>query len=154
MATPSANAVLQDQLIGHQVDLIKLEGTVRKDVLKVLKELEGDLIKRLNAIDPTAPKLTAFQQKRLQALLAQTQKIIGSSFGQARKVTNSTLAKLAELETGLANGNLNAAIGTNLGLPALNREIFRAREDHARHGRRPSPLRPCRSGSSPRRIPA
>lgn len=122
MATQSANAVLQDQLIGHQVDLIKLEGTVRADVLKVLKELEGDLIKRLNAVDPTAPKLTAYQQQRLKALLKQTQGIIGSSFGTARKVTNKTLTKLAAMEAGLAAGSMNIAIGTNLGLPTLNRQ--------------------------------
>lgn len=122
MATQSANAVLQDQLIGHQVDLIKLEGTVRADVLKVLKELEGDLIKRLNAVDPTAPKLTAYQQQRLKALLKQTQGVIGSSFGTARKVTNKTLTQLAAMEAGLAAGNMNIAIGTNLGLPTLNRQ--------------------------------
>jgi SPP1 gp7 family putative phage head morphogenesis protein len=119
-----ANASIQDTLIGNQVDLLKLEGTVRTDVLAVLKELETDIVKRLNAVDPTAPALTVYQQTRLEKLLKQVQKVTGSSFAKARRVTNATLEQLAALESGLVSGAYDVALGTSLGVPTLNRQIL------------------------------
>lgn len=124
MATASANVAIQDALIANQVDLVKLSEQVRKDVLVVLKELEGDLIKRLAAVDPTAPSLTRFQQQRLTQLLTQVQQITGSGFAKARKITDKTLLKLAELETALASGSVDSALGIRLAIPTLNRQIL------------------------------
>jgi SPP1 gp7 family putative phage head morphogenesis protein len=123
MAGPT-NASIQDTLIGNQVDLLKLEGTVRTDVLKVLKELETDIVKRLQAIDPTGPTLTVYQQTRLEKLLKQVQKTTGSSFAKARRVTDNTLLQLAALESGLVSGAYDVALGTSLGVPTLNRQIL------------------------------
>lgn len=126
MAQHNVNAAIQDTLIQNQVDLVKLEGTMRKQVLAVLQELEADLIKRLAQADPTAPALTKFQQQRLTRLLQQTQAVIGSSFATARRLTNSELLKLAQIETALAGGAIETAIGTELGIPSLNRTTLQA----------------------------
>lgn len=126
MAEGNVNAAIQDILIGNQVDLVKLEGTMRAQVLDVLKELEADLIKRLAKADPTLPALTKFQQQRLTRLLQQTQSVIGSSFATARRLTNAELIKLAEIESALAGGSIQTAIGTELGIPSLNRQTLQA----------------------------
>jgi SPP1 gp7 family putative phage head morphogenesis protein len=118
------NASIMDTLIGNQVDLVKLEGTVRKDVLAVLTDLEGDILKRLNAINPTAPSITKFQQARLEKLLAQVQGLTGGAFAKARRITDATMVQLAALETGLASGAFDVAIGTSLGIPTLNRQTL------------------------------
>lgn len=111
----TVNDILQDQIIHHSaVDLMRIEASERRKVLRMLRDLERDLVSDLATIDPTAPKRTTHQTKRLQALLKQTQDTIKTHMDKVSSIIDTDLINLAAAETAFVAGAMNAALGAEV----------------------------------------
>jgi SPP1 gp7 family putative phage head morphogenesis protein len=111
MAT--ANDKVLDAITGHSVDLVRLESSLKSDVIKQLKTLEASLIKKLNATNLETTS-TQLKRKRQAALLSQTKATIRESYAliDAKEATNMTsVAGIAESQAVSAiNGAINAQV--------------------------------------------
>jgi SPP1 gp7 family putative phage head morphogenesis protein len=111
MAT--ANDKVLDAITGHSVDLVRLESSLKSDVIKQLKTLEASLIKKLNATNLETTS-TQLKRKRQLALLSQTKATIKESYAliDAKEATNMTsVAGIAESQAVSAiNGAINAQV--------------------------------------------
>ena len=117
----SVNETLQDQIIHHSaVDLMKVETTQRAKVLKMMKELERDLMKDLVEFDPTDSPKTPVQIRRLKALLKQTKLTIKTHINNSDKALEKDLYDLAEAEAAFTEGAMNAAMGAEVASVAIS----------------------------------
>jgi len=110
--------VIQDEVVGHSVDLQRVAASIRSRTLRTLKRVENDLVAALARIDPTAggPKT---KQRRLQALLEQTQETIRTGY---KKISASMLDDLKDLvgvETEFALMSINNSVKVELASTAL-----------------------------------
>ena len=111
MAT--VNDKVLDAITGHSVDLTRLEASLQAGVLKQLKVLERDLIKKLKNASLEANSIP-LQRKRMQVLLSQTKKTIKEAYVKidAKEATNLTsVAGIAETQAVAAiNGSIKAQV--------------------------------------------
>ena len=111
MAT--ANDKVLDAITGHSVDLVRLEASLKSDVIKQLKTLEASLVEKLKATNLDTPSVQ-LRRKRQLALLSQTQATIKGSYAliDAKEATNMTsVAGIAESQAVSAiNGAIEAQV--------------------------------------------
>jgi len=111
MAT--VNDKVLDAITGHSVDLVRLEASLKSEVIKQLKILEKSLVKTL-ANSSLEVNSIPLQRKRMKVLLAQTKKTISESYAliDAKAATNlSSVAGVAESQAVSAiNGSIKAKV--------------------------------------------
>jgi len=123
----TVNEVVKDEIIGHSVDLNSLELQMKKDVVKELKALEKDLIKQLEESKVLNGKpMTKFRQKRLQALLKQSQETIKTAYKEARDKLGSDLITVAGISEAQTISALNTAIQADLLSTGMSRSALKA----------------------------
>ena len=83
-----------DQITGHSVDLLRLDASLRKDVLKELKTLQKNLVEELEKQKLHLIKRTPFQMRRLEKMLKQTKTTIRSAYYKIDKLEDTDLAVL------------------------------------------------------------
>jgi SPP1 gp7 family putative phage head morphogenesis protein len=109
----TVNDKILDAITGHSVDLTRLEASLRVDVIKQLKILEKDLVKKLKNAGLEANNVP-LQRKRMQTLLVQTKKTIKEAYAKidAKEATNmSSVAGIAETQAvGAINGSIKAKV--------------------------------------------
>lgn len=110
--------VIQDDVVGHSVDLQRVSAAVRHQTLRTLKKVEGDLLAALARIDPTegGPRV---QQRRLQTLLEQTRETIRSGYRKINADHLSDMKDLAAVESDFAMLAVNSAVKVELASTAL-----------------------------------
>ena len=86
-----------DQITGHSVDLLRLDASLRKDVLKELKTLQKNLVEELEKQKLHLIKRTPFQMRRLEKMLKQTKTTIRSAYYKIDKLEDKQLAGLAKV---------------------------------------------------------
>jgi SPP1 gp7 family putative phage head morphogenesis protein len=114
----SLNVIIADSIVGHQVTLERLKASERRLVLRMLKRLEADLIKELEMNSPTEVVRTAFRQRRLEALLEQTQGTIRGAYQRVRRQVQEDLTGIAQAEVRLSLGDLNGSVSQVLSTAA------------------------------------
>tara|TARA_R110000744_G_scaffold297703_1_gene407473 strand:- start:38 stop:1123 length:1086 start_codon:yes stop_codon:yes gene_type:complete len=111
MAT--VNDKVLDAITGHSVDLTRLEASLQAGVLKQLKVLERDLIKKLKNASLETNSIP-LQRKRMRVLLSQTKKTIKEAYVKidAKEATNmASVAGIAETQAVSAiNGSIEAQV--------------------------------------------
>ncbi len=108
---PSISDKISDRFIRHAVNLGRFEAGTAKKALRLLNQLERDLVAQLASNDPTGPTRTAFQQARLDALLSQTRATITKSYGKVKGATDRDLRGLAEVESDFTKVSINGSVG-------------------------------------------
>lgn len=122
---PSTNEDLADEYTVFAVNLERYKVSVRRDVLKVLRAMENDIVKRLAKLDPTAVS-TGRQRKRLDNLLKQVRETIETRHKQARQALEGGYRELAKVEDGHTRKALAAAVGVPVGNTALTPDQLKA----------------------------
>lgn len=106
------NFPILDGVVAHTVNLLRVAGSERAAVLKMLQGLESSLIKDLEDVTGKTPLNVA----RLKALLAQTSGTISTAYDAIAKHNGKTLSKIAQLEAtktvNVVNDALNVAVTT------------------------------------------
>jgi SPP1 gp7 family putative phage head morphogenesis protein len=105
----SIHAILDDNIVGHMVTVERLKAGERLKVLRLLKRLEGQLVKELAENSPVEVVRTAFQQRRLESLLVQTRETIRTAYSGISREVQRDLTALAQAEVGLSLTDLNGA---------------------------------------------
>jgi SPP1 gp7 family putative phage head morphogenesis protein len=123
----TVNEKVKDEIIGHSIDLNRLEIQMKKDVIKELKNLERDLINQLEESNILNGKpMTKFKQKRLQALFKQTKETIQTAYKQAKDSLNEDLIRVASISEAQTINALNSAINVDLLSTGLSKQALNA----------------------------
>lgn len=112
---------INDALISHQIDLLRLEAGTASRVVALLTELQKELAYRLITED----NLTAFTKARLQALLKQATDAVDRYYAMIEGTMAQTLQGVANVTAGQSAATLNTVIVSMEA--ALPTETFLAR---------------------------
>jgi SPP1 gp7 family putative phage head morphogenesis protein len=112
---------LVDAYRKHAIDLLRFDAGLRRKALTVLRRLEADLIRQLQASDMTG-ELTAFQRTRFTALLSQVHQTIVNSYDEVSRTVTGQLDPLVTLENQFVQKSFVSAMHTNLLTDALTGE--------------------------------
>lgn len=118
----AANDDILDAITLHAIDLRRVEAGQRRQVLALLRELEGDLIALLARIDPTGVQRPSARQARLERLLEQVQASIVGGFRRVSRTLAGELLELADIEAQFATRVINQGVGFGLATVDLTRE--------------------------------
>jgi SPP1 gp7 family putative phage head morphogenesis protein len=124
-ARTSAAEAVADEVRAHAVDLLRFDAHLRNRALKLLREVERELVKRLTESE-IGDGLTAAARVRLQSLLANTRATIGTAYGELYTTTSNLLEGLAAVETTFASAAVNGALQVELLTTALAPAQLRA----------------------------
>lgn len=122
----SVPEALADEFTVRAVDVSRFEAGVRRDVLKILRDLEDELAADVARVDPTGPARTAYQQARLEALQRQTADTIATAYKDARGTTTSALRTVAVTEARAVRAIVARAVGVDIMTVAVSPNVLRA----------------------------
>ena len=123
---PSVNDKILDEIIGHSVDLQRLEASVKFRIRKELKKLEKGLVEELNNSNIWDARREQTKQKRLKALLKQTKETIESTYKSISKEHLITLAGVASLAEKQAVKSINKSINFELASVSMSKQMLKA----------------------------
>ena len=117
MATPrDATEEYADLLRRRHVATLRYDASLRRDVLRLLLEVEKDIIGRLAAIDPTDVARRAYKVRRLDELLRQVREAISEHYEGMRAYLAGELGEFAQVEGAWTQGALKAAMEVTTGV--------------------------------------
>lgn len=130
----SANEKAFDAAVRHQVFLQRYGGSQARDVLKILKEAERDLVKRLRAQagslarSPARGEIGAglTSSRRLEAMLAEIRQQSKDVRRSLEALSRGSLRSLAEAEVDISTDALNGSVGVDIGVTRPSPELLRA----------------------------
>jgi hypothetical protein len=93
--------------VTHDVDLLRLAEGERVKALRILRELEKELVVRLRIHDPGAGKTAAFTKRRIEALLKSVQKTIRTAYGRISREQAAMLKELSVKEADILAKQVN-----------------------------------------------
>ena len=118
----TVNEIVNDEIIGHSLDLNSLEIQMKRDAVKQLKALEKTLIQDLEKANILNGKpMTKFKQKRLKTLLKQTEETIKSAYKQVKLSHADELVAVAGIAEAQTVKALNTAIKVELVSTAISK---------------------------------
>ena len=105
---------LQSETIRSELSLIRVEAGARSKILKLLKDLEDEIVGQLTAIDPTHPTMTAYKQARLEKLLKEVKTVTGTAYKKAATTATKELETAAVAATKAFADSINFAVGAKI----------------------------------------
>lgn len=93
MPLSAAERAIADSLLSHNLDLLRLGASVRLDALKLLKELEKELVRKLSV-----NTLTEYSKAALSYLLTSVQAVVGQYYDDIAETANKALAGLSQVQ--------------------------------------------------------
>lgn len=126
----TVNEKLLDEVTHRSVNLMRFSEKVRGEVVAYLDSMKGQLIKDLSETDPELA-MTASRRRRAEALLAQANETIDSTYGNISEHMVTALSKTAMNEGAWAGKVLQVALPLELATTALGEETLRALADRA-----------------------
>lgn len=116
-----ANDRIADLFTRHAIDLQRVDAGQRRQIRRLLKDLEGDIVSQLAKVDPTAPARGTYRQARLAKLLEQVRDTIKASYRNASTMLRSELRELADIEAQFATRAINQGVGFGLATSEVTR---------------------------------
>lgn len=120
-----ASDAVADRVRRHAVDLLRFDASLRRRVLRLLRDAESNLVRRLidGEVEGT---LSAVAQARLEAVLAQVRSTTATAYRRIDQEVSEQLADLAQVETVFAQKSLNMAVGIALETAAFTPQQLRS----------------------------
>lgn len=119
------NDKITDQFIEHEVNLLRLQEHQRQKILKELKALEADLIRKLQAF----PQRQTFTQARQKALLRQVQASIQTAYGKIVQVHSKDLQDMVQYEAEHISSAINRAADASVMSVGVSQDVLEAMTD-------------------------
>jgi SPP1 gp7 family putative phage head morphogenesis protein len=117
-ARTSAADQVADAVRAHAVDLLRFDAGLRAKVLKLLREVERDLVRRL--VDSEIEgEMTAAARARLEALVANLRATIATAYRSVDATVAGELMGLAQVESGFVAAAVARTVGVELLTTAL-----------------------------------
>jgi hypothetical protein len=125
-AADGANQIIADAFTAHGLDLLRLEAGQRREVRRILGDLESELVAQLARVDPTGVERESYRVQRLEKLLAQVKETIRASYRETADQMLGELAELTEIEVEFATKALNEGVRFDLFTGLITRSQARA----------------------------
>ncbi len=122
----TVNEKVKDEIIGHSVDLNRLEVQMKKDTLARLKKLEILLIKQLEKSKIWKVKKEQTRRKELEAFLKNVKSKINDAYmavQQSYIVDLTAIARIAEKQT---ISSINKGIKSDVLEPKMSKQMLKA----------------------------
>ena len=120
----SVNTKIADAAIGHQVDLLRVEAGLRRDVLTLMQTLSGDLAATLAKAGEWDVESIPRKLKRLQGLKGQTDGLIGDLYAKLESDTLTEMKDAATYAAQWAPQAINAAVGVDIASITLTPQLL------------------------------
>lgn len=120
-----ANDRILDAVQRHAIDLLRLEAGERRQVLSILRDLEGEIVTALRRVDPTGVG-DRYRPARMQKLLDQVRDTIRGSYRDISRAMTGELIELADIEAEAIARIINRGVGFDLAENTLTREQLRS----------------------------
>ena len=120
----SVNSKIADASVHHQVDLLRIEAGLERDVLKLMQGLSGDLSALLAKKGAWAGDDIPGDMKRIQKLQKQSDAIIDDLYGKLDSETTSEMKDAARYAAEWVPSAINTAIGANIADVTLTTELL------------------------------
>lgn len=101
MPLTAAQRAIADDLLAHNLDLLRLNASMRLDALKLLKELEAELTRKL-----TVGTLTEFSKSATEYLLASSKAVVEKYYADISAMTEEALAGMSSVQAGVVRAAL------------------------------------------------
>lgn len=95
----SVNDKIHDDLIAHDIDLLRLSGDARRRAEVRLDEMAGDIKALLAKIDPFGTERNDARERRLAKFQKEARMIIRKAYKEIEKENRSDLRRLANIES-------------------------------------------------------
>ena len=119
----SINTKIADAAIQHQVDLLRVEAGLRRDVLALMETLSGDLAGMLAKSGDWEGETIPRKLKRLQGLKGQADGLIGDLYGKLEAETTTEMKDGAKYAAEWVPATINNVIGANVAGITLTTEV-------------------------------
>lgn len=117
--------LLQQETIRNELNLVRMEASTRDRILKLLKDLENEIVGQLASADPTAPAMTAYKQARLTKLLKEVKSTIRVAYKQISKTAKDGLDEAALAASSMTGNAINFAVGAKIAKASLAPSLLR-----------------------------
>lgn len=112
MPLSAAQRQIADDLLAHNLDLLRLNASMRLDALKLLKSLEQELVRKLSV-----GTLTDYSKSATEYLLASARAVVEKYYADINAVADEALAGLSSVQqevvrTALADVGYGAALAS------------------------------------------
>lgn len=107
----SAEQSIWAEIIAFALDLLRFDAGVRRKITSLLLEMQRELVARLATED-----LTEYNQKRLNALLNESKKIIDDNYDSMSELMTTKLKGLAEVSAKQAGRSVENVLGVKVGV--------------------------------------
>lgn len=115
-----ANQIIADAVTRHALDLLRVEAGERRQILRILRDLERDLVATLQRIDPMGVG-ERYRPARLAKLLEQVRGTIRTAYRDASQTLARELIELADIEAQFITRAINNGVGFGLATNDLTR---------------------------------
>jgi SPP1 gp7 family putative phage head morphogenesis protein len=123
---PNLTDQLAEELVSNDVDVHRYIDSLNTDIQQVLTDLEAALSRAVAQFDPSQPIRTAYQQARLEALLAHVKTLIAGSVAEAQKLMVASLKRFGNLQEEAIRLLMNDVVGIDLVTGTLTKDQLNA----------------------------
>lgn len=122
----TVNEIVKDKIVGHSVDLNRLELQMKKDIVKELKILEANLVKQLEKSKILNGKpMTVFRQKRLTTLIKQTHETIKTAYLDLSNSFSKDLIEVAAISEAQTISAINKGVKVELLSVGMSKQMLK-----------------------------
>jgi SPP1 gp7 family putative phage head morphogenesis protein len=122
----SVNQLLADDLRERAVQVLRFAPTVAADALKLLTELERELVAKLTVGGLDGAESTLYQKSRLDSLLRQVRATISAAYSKVDTSVTDVLVELADAQTTWAAASINDTLGVSVATTGFAPQQLRA----------------------------
>lgn len=108
---------IESHTIAAQIDLLRVDAALRRDLARLLKTTEKEIIREIRDIDVTGVSRTAYQQARFEKLQAAVRVLVANMYSGARDTLNSELVQVAGYMSEKVSDSVNLTMSVDLLTP-------------------------------------
>jgi len=105
---------IADALTKHGIDLLRVDASIRREIVARLNGLERELIRLLRKVDPMAPTNVKYQDARLVQLMGVSKSVFDQVYKDIQKSVHDSLTTIAEAESHKLITTINRAVQVQL----------------------------------------
>lgn len=111
---PNVSDRIENQVTGHSINLMRFDAGTRRKARDLLKELEIDIMEKLEKIDLLGPKRMTHRVARLERLSLEVRESVQTSYVAVRRETKNHLIELADIEPEAIALQVNKTLGADV----------------------------------------
>lgn len=119
------NTALAKALLKHDIDLLRFDAALRKEIFSTLNGMQGDIIRKINAAGTAKGASVAAVNKKLNQLTGSVAPTVSKAYKQITDTANSQLTKVAGVQQEIMLNELKHAVTVDLGFKKISPDILK-----------------------------